>query len=270
MTETAAKKTGIMAALEVQGRVIMALFLREMKTRFGEKRLGFIWAFLEPTIHVVTLIVLWKVIGRMGPAGVDPMLFLITGIVPFVMFRHTTTRVVQAVQSNRMLLVFPQIQMMDFIYTRLVLEFMTYSIVFIAFLLGAQYFGLDFKINDLLGVIINFILILLFSGGFGMLMLPLVAVLPVLSAFSKLIIRVMYFTSGVFFSIDRLPQPIVEVLGWNPLLQLIHMLRTSFFPQMMPHPEYSNLPYVLFVIASMWLLGMILSKKLYKYILEDD
>ena len=80
--------TGILSALEVQGRVIKALFLREMKTRFGESRMGVFWAFIEPMVHVLILVLVWAAFGHMGPPGIDPVLFLYTGVIPLIMFSN--------------------------------------------------------------------------------------------------------------------------------------------------------------------------------------
>ena len=38
----------LLESLAIQRRVIWSLFLRELKTRFGKFRLGYIWALLEP------------------------------------------------------------------------------------------------------------------------------------------------------------------------------------------------------------------------------
>ena len=124
------------SALEVQGRVIKALFLREMKTRFGEKRLGFLWSFIEPAIHVSIIIGLWSVFGRLGPQGISPTLFLITGVLPYIMFVNILNQTMKSIAGNKALLVFPQIKPIDFIISRIVVEFTTYGVVFLVFLLA--------------------------------------------------------------------------------------------------------------------------------------
>ena len=45
----------IFAALQTQVRVIQALIIRETRTRFGEARLGYGWALLEPVLHILML-----------------------------------------------------------------------------------------------------------------------------------------------------------------------------------------------------------------------
>ena len=258
----------MLAALDIQGRVIKALFLREMKTRFGEKRLGFFWAFGEPIIHVLGFVAVWKIFGRMGPNGVDPMLFLVTGIVPFIMFSNIVNKVVKAVDSNKALLVFPQIKIVDFVFSRIIVEYVTYATVMVIFVFALRYIGFNFYVENLIGVITNFSLVALFAGGLGYILMVITSVVEAVETFQRFLIRIMYICSGVFFSIDRIPHYIGEYIIWNPLLHLMHMIRADFFPQIPMKPEYSNLNYVLILTALTWLLALVLTKRLIIFIMD--
>ncbi|WBA82901.1 hypothetical protein [Endozoicomonas sp. GU-1] len=41
------------SSLQIQWAVIHALMVREMKTRFGDYRLGYAWALLEPLFQIL-------------------------------------------------------------------------------------------------------------------------------------------------------------------------------------------------------------------------
>lgn len=262
-------RQNILTAMEVQGRVIQALFLREMKTRFGEKRLGFLWAFFEPIIHVLGFILIWKIFGRMGPQGIHPVLFLVTGIIPFIMFSNIITKVMTSVAGNKALLVFPQIKIIDFILSRLVVEYTTYFVVFLFFLCACDYLGIGFTVKDPLGVWINFTLMALLAGGIGYLLLPLLAMFEFMRQVASFMTRILYVTSGVFFSIDKLPPSFVQYIQWNPVLQIMHKLRVDFFPQL--HDASSGMGdiYTFFVIAGFWLAGITLTKRLIIHVMTD-
>ncbi|HDR2511236.1 TPA: ABC transporter permease, partial [Enterobacter roggenkampii] len=47
------------SGLEVQQAAVKALFLREIKTRFGKYRLGYFWAILEPAAHLLVLLAIF-------------------------------------------------------------------------------------------------------------------------------------------------------------------------------------------------------------------
>lgn len=44
------------SGFEVQKVTVEALFLREIRTRFGKFRLGYLWAILEPSAHLLILL----------------------------------------------------------------------------------------------------------------------------------------------------------------------------------------------------------------------
>ena len=54
-------------ALNVQGRVISALTLRETRARYGNSKLGFFWALFEPFAHVIVFIGIFSALGRAIP-----------------------------------------------------------------------------------------------------------------------------------------------------------------------------------------------------------
>ena len=71
------------------------------------------------------------------------------------------------------------------------------------------------------------ILIPLCALGMGMIIAALAVFVPVLEKIVPMIFRILFFVSGVFFSVDMFPQYIAEILMWNPILQAIELMRTS-------------------------------------------
>ena len=59
----------LLNALNVQGRVISALTLRETRSRYSNSKLGFFWALFEPFAHVVVFIGIFSALGRATPIG---------------------------------------------------------------------------------------------------------------------------------------------------------------------------------------------------------
>src|SRR5439155_3924222 len=57
----------VFEALKTQLRVIHALLIRETRTRFGESKLGYGWALLEPVLHILMLSLVFAVMMRGRP-----------------------------------------------------------------------------------------------------------------------------------------------------------------------------------------------------------
>src|SRR6202043_1597700 len=80
---------GFLETLRTQLRVIHALIIRETRTRFGDSKLGYGWALLEPTAHILMLSLVFAVLMRgRPPIGGGFFIFYYTGIIPYHMFVH--------------------------------------------------------------------------------------------------------------------------------------------------------------------------------------
>ena len=213
----------------VMARVVFAVLLRETRTRFGRYRFGYLWAFLEPITHVAVFIAVFTALGRSTPIGNSLALFLITGVVPWLVFTHTVDRVAKAVDGNRALLMFPQVTRSDLMLARIILEAATKCVVFVVLCLLVRLFETRFTIERPLDVLAVLAFVILLGAGTGILTGVISAVFPTFERIFAAIRRPLYFASGVFFIADTLPPDARAWIGYNPLAHLIEWLRAAFF-----------------------------------------
>src|SRR5687768_14506509 len=100
-------------ALAIQGRVLLALMLREARTRYGRQQIGYLWAIIEPMIHITMLMVIFSFIGRASPLGDSLPMFLATGIATYLGFRNVYGRTKGGYGSNEALLTYPVVKIVD-------------------------------------------------------------------------------------------------------------------------------------------------------------
>lgn len=74
------------------GAAFHALLMRELQTRFGSYRLGYLWAPLEITLQMVIMLVVFGAIMKRALPGMDYMLFLVAGFTPFFMMQKIANR----------------------------------------------------------------------------------------------------------------------------------------------------------------------------------
>ncbi len=85
---------------KVMRRSLLALFLREIRTRFGKYQLGYAWALLEPLGTILVLIFVFTALGAHGYPGIEFPLFLITGVTINSLFVEITNRSIAAMAAN--------------------------------------------------------------------------------------------------------------------------------------------------------------------------
>jgi len=110
------------SAFTVQCRVLHALILRELKSRYGNRRLGFMWALIEPLLFISIFVAGFQLIGRESQGGIPTPLFFVAGFSPFFMFRDVFSDVTQGTRGHQSLLMFPQVTRMDLLLSKLILS----------------------------------------------------------------------------------------------------------------------------------------------------
>src|SRR6476620_8523963 len=112
----------IIAGWRIQRRVISALMIRELVTRFGRENIGFLWMMAEPLLFAVLVGLVWRYMKGPEEHGVSIVAFVATGYIPLTLFRHVVTRTSRVFSVNGSLLYHRQIKVLDFIFVRFIIE----------------------------------------------------------------------------------------------------------------------------------------------------
>ncbi len=218
----------LMAGLRVQRRVVWALMLRETKTLFGKHKLGYLWAVINAAFQIGVFWVIREVGGFHPPHGMSTPAFLLSGFVPFFIFSNSVTTGMNSVNGNRALLVYPQVYPLDILVARTSLQSAVYIVVFSLLLSSAALLGQKVTIIALAPLLTAFIYSCVLGLGAGALCSSLSLMQPVVSQIVPMIVRVLFFVSGLFFALIELPARFQEILYYNPLCHVIVLARSSF------------------------------------------
>jgi capsular polysaccharide transport system permease protein len=227
---------GFPERLRTQCRVIQALIIRETRTRFGDAKLGYGWALLEPILHITMLSAVFSLMmqGR-PPIGTHFFVFYFTGLVPYLMFVHTSSAMSHAITSNGALLQLPLVTTFDVIAARGLLEMITDVIVAVVLLLGFGFIGLQAAPDDLWTPSIALLVTAAFGCGVGFLNAVLTARYRSWDKIWPQVTRLLYFFSGIFYVPGMMPEWARDALVWNPLLHAIDWFRAGFYSAYQPH-----------------------------------
>lgn len=218
------------SGFEVQKAAVKALFLREIKTRFGKYRLGYLWAALEPMAHMLMLLTIFGYIMQRTMSDISFPVFLINGIIPYFVFSNISKRSIGAIEANQGLFNYRPVKPIDTIIARVILETAIYAVVYVLLMAIVGWFGENFEITNLITLITVWILLVLFSSGMGLLFMVIGKTYPETEKFIPIIIKPLYFISCVMFSLNSIPKEYWPYLRWNPLLHAIELCRASVIP----------------------------------------
>jgi capsular polysaccharide transport system permease protein len=257
---------GFVSVLRIQARVVFALLMREIRTRYGRRKLGYLWAFFEPALHASVLYTLWSVRGREAIDSMPLLVFLVTGLVPFFLFRYSYSQVSSSVQGNKALLAHRQVTPFDVMLSRALLEFLTRVAILTVFLAGLSLYGYEITLREPLTLLFTLVLLSVGGVGLGLVTQAAATVFTSINSIMQAVMRLLYFTSGVIFPLSILPRSLQEYALYNPLAHLMQFCRSAFTP--LPPLEGVNGAYPTMFLAGVLLFGLLLNTAMQRRILE--
>ncbi len=215
----------------VQRRVLLALFVRELKTRFGQWRLGYFWALAEPLAHIGAIAAIRSTLFGSDSYGTIPFAMVLnTGICLYFIFNRAVVSGMQAINSNQGLFSYGPVKPVDTILIRVFIEVLTYSATFLIISMGFGFLsGEDVSIHNPIGVIAGFLLMGVFSLGLGMMASVVGRLYNEMTKIIPIMMRPLYFVSGMFFTLERISDEVAQYLAWNPILAIIELVRESYY-----------------------------------------
>ena len=76
----------------IQLRVIHALIMREVLTRYGRHNIGFLWLFIEPMLFTLGVTTLWTLSKASHGSSLPIVAFAVTGYSSVLLWRNTSGR----------------------------------------------------------------------------------------------------------------------------------------------------------------------------------
>jgi capsular polysaccharide transport system permease protein len=216
-------------ALERAGNVMRAVILRDMRTRFFNHGLGFLLVIFWPLAHLFLLLTIYSLLGRRAPYGESLYTFFVSGLVPTLSFMYVSRQMATSLVANRPMLSFPVVHVTDVIFARALLEIlgsfmMAMAVVLLLFLIGENVVPVDLP-NAVAALCATMFL----AVGVGSLVSLLAVALPATLLFYFLIVLVVYLLSGTLFVPAHLPERIIGILSWNPVMHGVEWMRSAYF-----------------------------------------
>lgn len=208
--------------------VIFALFVREIRTGFND-RLGLAWAVISPLSFIFLLS---YIRGRMDGGAthtVPTFEFMMYGMLLIQLFLDVFTNCSNAIKKNKALFAFRQVQPISGILAATLFSFLVKIAVYLLVLAVMYLLGMEFRLDDPLFIIINAFALLLISMSLGLIIAILQCYIPEVSKVQNLATRPLFFISGVFFSMQDIPQEYWHYLDWNPILHAIELSRHAAY-----------------------------------------
>lgn len=238
-------------------RIIWALSLRELVTRYGRENLGFLWVIGEPLLFCISVSIMWSIIKPTYEHGIRIVPFIVTGYMPILLIRHGLQHGMYAVRVNAPLLYHRQISILHLFFARWIVEVVGVTFAFIVICVMLIPVGLlDFPQN--LGLVYaGWFLLAWLTLGLAMIFGSLFEIFEPIERFVSVITYMMVPLSGTFYMAAWIPAQYRDYVLLIPFLNCVEMIRGGFFGDAVH--TYYDIPYTMAWGAGFTLAGLGLS-----------
>jgi capsular polysaccharide transport system permease protein len=246
-------------AWSIQYRVINALILREVITRYGRNNIGFLWLFVEPIFYTLAITMIWSSSGVSRDINIPITAIAVTGFSCLNVWRNCSSRLLNAIQANHSLMYHRNVRVLDIYLARLTLEILGVTASFIVLTITFSYLGWMKMPVDIITVLEGWFLMCWFAISIGL-------VIGAISEFTEVIGRIWPMVailslpfSGAAYMLDWMPIQTHDILLWIPMLHCTEMIRHGFFGHIIK--TYEDPSYVITCNLILTFIGLILLKR---------
>lgn len=241
-------------AIAIQRRVIGALVLREIITRYGRHNIGFMWLFVEPMLFTLGIVGLWTATKAAHGSNLPIAAFALTGYASVLLWRNAANRCAQAITPNLSLLYHRNVRVIDLFAARLLLELAGVTISIAVLMLSFMAIGWIEPPADILRMLVAWFLLSWFAVSLGL-------IVGALSERSEMVDRIwhtltylLFPLSGAVFMVDWLPKQAQEFVLSLPMVHGTEMMRHGYFGEVVR--TYEDPAYLAICNVLLMLIGL--------------
>lgn len=215
---------------QVTRSVWYAMFLREALSRTMGDRMGWFWMVFEPVAFVGIMVGIRSFArgGSLVP-NADFIPWLIAGLMGFFLVREGMIRGMGAVEANRSLFAYRQVQPVDPVLVRVFLEGTLRSFVFVLFIGGGLMLGLDIYPDNAIRAMVSWLSLWCLGLGLGLVISVSATLVPEVGKIVQMLSLPLMILSGAIFPLNNMPHWLLEYLMLNPIPHGLETLRLGFF-----------------------------------------
>lgn len=210
-------------------RIIRALVLREIMTRYGREGLGFLWLVGEPLAFCLGVIVLWTTIKPTYEHGVRVAPFVMSGYMCLLLLRHLITHSLHALQANSGLMFHRSIKPLHIYMSRAVLEIMGGTLAFVVVYLILIVLRQVGAPKDVLLLYSGWFILAWLCFGLALVMSALSIRYETVERLSNLVTYLLIPVSGSFIMAAYVPDQYRDYYLMIPFPHAIEMVRAGIF-----------------------------------------
>jgi capsular polysaccharide transport system permease protein len=237
-------------------RVIWALLMRELSTRYGRDNIGFLWVIGEPLLFAGCVTLMWSKLKPEFEHGIRVVPFVVTGYMALILTRHMIQHGMNCVKANTGLLYHRHITVMHLFIARLTLEFIGVTFAFLVIFSFLLLIGQMQPPKNLPLVYEGWMILAWIGVGLALIFGALAEIFEFMERIVGVVTYIMVPMSGAFYMASWVPAQFRHFLLLLPFIHPVEMIRSGFFGEFVE--THYSVPYALAWGSSLTFLGLVL------------
>jgi len=218
-------------SLRLQMEIVGALAYRDQSERIRKSPFGAPGLLVEPLLFVSLWLLLRILIRARSTDLMNPVLQFGAGFILFYLFNTIALRAIVGVARSQRFAELRRIRPLDVLLAGALVESQIYGTCLVLVIVGVSIYQWQLVVADPGAAVGMFLLVALTSLGVGLSALVIGHRVPLVKMVVNLVLRrLLFWTSGLFFSIASIPEFARPFLLWNPLLHGIELFRHAMVP----------------------------------------
>lgn len=246
--------TPLRRSLAIQIRVVGALLMREVITRYGRHNIGFFWLFIEPMMFTLGVAALWAATKATHGSNMPIVAFAVTGYSSVLLWRNMPARCADAIRPNLALLYHRHVKIIDIYASRILLEIAGTTISFVTLTIFFTLIGWMNAPADIVKIILGWFMLAWFGGSLAILIGALSERTEIIEKIWHPLSYLLFPLSGAVFMVDWLPPEAQKMVLLLPMVHGVEILREGYFgSSVRVHYDFA---YMAIICLCMTLLGL--------------
>ena len=207
------------------------LVLNELKLRYRNSVLGFLWTILNPLFYLLILALVFSRIMRFQVENYA--IFLFTGLVSWSMIQQTIATATASIVNNQSLIRKVYVPKMIFPLANVIARYIDHLILTVILLVFMVVFRMPFSWYLFL---IPFIILIHFLFSLGISLIFAVAYIKVrdVQHIVAIVFQALFFLTPIIYSVDVLPKSFRPLFLLNPVYYFVQIFRFPVYYATLP------------------------------------
>ena len=223
------KARDLLRSSVIQWRVVHALLMREVLTRFGRHNIGFLWLFVEPMLFTVGVTALWSLIKPLHESTLPIAAFALTGYSTVLLWRNMPSRTIGSVEPNLALMYHRNVKVIDVFVARTLLEAGGATVSFVVLSIAFIAIGVIEPPENVLQITMGWFMVAWFGFSLAILLGALQEEYEIVEKLWHPSAYLLFPLSGAAFLVDALPAQAQHYILYLPMVHGVEYVREGYF-----------------------------------------